>query len=88
MYMIEITENKMGELVENVEKCLRYGGKAMACLDSLQRGEGRYGERSPMPDYRDDWRYENERREHDMYDDDDDGRYGERRSGYRGRRRY
>ena len=45
MYMIEITENKMGELVENVEKCLRYGGKAMACLDSLQRGEGRYGGR-------------------------------------------
>ncbi len=87
MYMIEITENKMGELVENVEKCLRYGGKAMACLDSLQRGEGRYGERSPMPDYRDDWRRES--RERDMYDDDDDdGRYGERRGGYRGRRRY
>lgn len=85
--MIEITENKMGELVENVEKCLRYGGKAMACLDSLQRGEGRYGERSPMPDYRDDWRRES--RERDMYDDDDDdGRYGERRGGYRGRRRY
>ena len=41
-----------------------------------------------MPDYRDDWRYENERRERDMYDDDDDGRYGERRGGYRGRRRY
>lgn len=27
MYMIEITENKMDELVENVEKCLRYGGE-------------------------------------------------------------
>ena len=51
MYMIEITENKMDELVENVEKCLRYGGKAMSCLDSLRRGNSRMGERMPMPDY-------------------------------------
>ena len=89
MYMTEITESKFDELVENAEKMLRYGGKVMSCLDSIQRGSDRMGERSPMPDYRDDWRRDSERRERDMYDDDDDdGRYGERRGGYRGRRRY
>ena len=30
--MIEITENKFDELVENAEKMLRYGGKVMSCL--------------------------------------------------------
>lgn len=88
MYMIEITEDKMDELVENVEKCLRYGGKAMSCLDSLRRGNGRMGERMPMPDYRDWGREERDYdRDDDRYDDD---RYGERRGGgYRGMgRRY
>ena len=49
MYMIEITENKMDELAENAEKMLRYGGKVMSCIDSLRNGEGRMGEREPMP---------------------------------------
>ena len=35
MYMIEIREDKLDELVENAEKMLRYGGKVMSCLDSL-----------------------------------------------------
>lgn len=84
MYMIEITENKFDELVENAEKMLRYGGKVMSCLNGMQRGEGRMGERSPLPDYRDGWRDEMRRREHD-YDDDGESRYGERYGGgYRG----
>lgn len=75
MYMIEIREDKLDELVENAEKMLRYGGKVMSCLDSLGGERGRMGRRSPMPDYRDDWRTERER---DGYDDDREGRYGER----------
>ena len=87
MYMIEIREDKLDELMENAEKMLRYGGKVMSCLDSLSGERGRMGHRSPMPDYRDDWRTERER---DDYDDDREGRYGERDGrGYgRGRGRY
>lgn len=48
MYMTEITESKFDELVENAEKMLRYGGKVMSCLDSIQRGSDRMGERSPI----------------------------------------
>ncbi len=83
--MIEITENKMDELAENAEKMLRYGGKVMSCIDSLRNGEGRIGERSPMPDYRDWGRDERGRYERGM-DYDNDGRYGERYGGggYRG----
>lgn len=85
MYMIEIREDKLDELVENAEKMLRYGGKVMSCLDSLSGERGRMGRRSPMPDYRDEWRTER-----DDYDDDRESRYGERDGrGYgRGRGRY
>mgnify|MGYP004644191301 CR=1 FL=1 len=73
-YMTEITENKFDELAENIEELIRIGGKTMSCIDKMRRG--RMGER--MPDYRDRNRY-------DDYDDDDyEGRYGERRGGYRG----
>lgn len=83
--MIEIREDKLDELVENAEKMLRYGGKVMSCLDSLGGERGRMGRRSPMPDYRDEWRTER-----DDYDDDRESRYGERDGrGYgRGRGRY
>lgn len=81
MYMIEITENKFDELVENAEQMLRYGGKVMSCLDSMQRSEGRMGERSPMPDYRDMGRNERERYGERGMDYDDGGRYGERYGG-------
>lgn len=82
--MIEITENRLDELVENAEKMLRYGGKVMGCLDEMRRGEGRMGERSPLPDYRDGWREDARRRGHG-YDDDGESRYGERYDGsYRG----
>lgn len=53
MVMIEITEDKFDGLYENVEKGLRYFGKAMTCLEDMKRNNrGRYGERSRMPDYR------------------------------------
>lgn len=67
-YMIEITEDKYDELSENIEKGLRFMGKAMQCIDSMKRE--RMGSR--MPDYRDQW---NER--------EDDERYNERRERHR-----
>lgn len=54
MYMVKITEDKLGTLTENIENGLRYIGKAMQCLDELNGGN--YGERGgmnyryPMPD--------------------------------------
>lgn len=91
MYMTEITESRFDELVENAEKMLRYGGKVMSCLDSIQRGSDRMGERSPMPDYRDKWRGDRSHsrdRDRDM-DDYEQERYGERYGGgYNGGRRY
>ena len=73
-YMVEITENKFDELVDNCEEMVRAGGKVMKCLDSLKR------ERMPMPDYRDKW-YDDDWRDED--------RYGERRYyGRRGGGRY
>lgn len=88
MYMVEITDNKFDELVENAEKMLKYGGKVMSCLESMRQGEGRMGERSPMPDYRDMGRDERRRYERSM-DYDNEGRYGERYGGgYYGGRRY
>lgn len=52
MYMIQITEDKFDKLAENAEKMLRYGGKVMSCIDSLQQSSGRMNERYPIPDYR------------------------------------
>lgn len=46
-YMIEITENKFDELVDNCEEMLRIGGKVMSCLDSIKHE--RMGNRIPMP---------------------------------------
>lgn len=45
--MIKITEDKLGTLTENIEKGLRYMGKAMQCLDELSN-EGGYGHRGGM----------------------------------------
>ena len=74
-YMIEITESKVNEMSELVEKMLKYGGKLMHCIDEMgdDRSE-RMGRRSPMQDYRHNWK---------NYDDDDDDRYDERRGGRR-----
>lgn len=67
-YIVEITEDKFSELTENAEKMLRYGGKVMSCLDSIKRE--RYGERSPMPDYRSsDYRNQHHESERDDYPD-------------------
>ena len=43
-YMIEITETKASELSENIEKSLRYMGKAMQCVEEMMEESG-YGER-------------------------------------------
>ena len=70
MVMIEITEDKFDGLYDNVEKGLRYFGKAMSCLDEMKR-EGRrdrYGERNRMPDYRGRGGRSG-MREHEEYDD-------------------
>lgn len=52
-YMIEFSEDKVENLSEKIGKALRYMGEAMTCLDEMQNGGSRSGERSPMHDYRD-----------------------------------
>lgn len=53
--MVTITRNKLGDLAENAEKMLRYGGKLMQCIDELQQENGmqggEMGERTYMQDY-------------------------------------
>ena len=44
MYMIEISESKVGKMADYAEKMLRYGGKLMQCIDELEGNE--FGERS------------------------------------------
>lgn len=41
--MIEVSESKIGKMAEYAEKMLRYGGKLMSCIDTIERGE--YGDR-------------------------------------------
>lgn len=43
MYMIEISESKVGKMADYAEKMLRYGGKLMQCIDELEGNE--FGER-------------------------------------------
>lgn len=52
-YIVEITEDKITDLSEHLEKGLRHIGKAMQCIDELSQeshmgergGYGRYGNR-------------------------------------------
>lgn len=53
MYVVEITNDKIGKMSEYAEKMLRYGGKLMQCIDSMSEESGmhhrggygnRYGE--------------------------------------------
>lgn len=46
MYMIEITEDKASDLSENIEKALKYLGKAMQCIDEAMSQSGGMGERN------------------------------------------
>ena len=87
MRVIEITEDKREKLSHNVEKALKYMGKVMQCVESLEDDDmgyrenddygyrGRMGERYPM----------GRRHERDDWDEDDD--MGERRRDSRGRYR-
>lgn len=43
--LIEISSDKVETLSENIEKGLRYIGKAMQCLDEMKQEEGMMGER-------------------------------------------
>lgn len=43
MVMIEVSESKIGKMADYAEKMLRYGGKLMSCIDTIERGE--YGDR-------------------------------------------
>lgn len=89
MKVIEITEGKRDKLSHNVEKALKYMGKVMQCVESLEEDDedmgyrenedygyrGRMSERYPM----------GRRREREDWDEDDD--MGERRRDSRGRYR-
>ena len=55
MRVIEITEDKVSKLSENIEKGLRYLGKAMQCIEEMEGGQEygeRYGERYGESEYR------------------------------------
>lgn len=70
--MIEITEDKITDLSEHLEKGLRHIGKAMQCIDELSQesrmGErdrygnrgSRYGNRMGNRDEEDEWEDEDE----------------------------
>lgn len=65
MYMIEISEDKVSNLSEYMEKGIKYMGKAMQCIEELKECEKHNERRS----YRDD---------RDSYDErmNERGRYG------------
>lgn len=46
MYMIEISDDKASDLSENIEKALKYMGKAMQCIDEAMSQSGGMGERN------------------------------------------
>lgn len=62
MYVVEITEDKMDNLIDHMSKGLKCFNKAMECLEDFK-------EHSSMNE-----RYEDD----DYEDDDWDGRYGNR----------
>ena len=94
MVMIEVSESKIGKMAEYAEKMLRYGGKLMSCIDTIERGE--YGDREG---YREDGssygsrygmrsRYDNYGQRGDYgYKDDEDWDDEEMMGERRGRRR-
>lgn len=83
-YVIKVTHEKVADLSENIEKGLRYIGKAMQCVDALMDDDYGYGERGGRYGERDDEDWDDD----DRMGERDWGRgrfYGERRG--RGRRR-
>ena len=81
--MIEITQEKQGELMEHAEKAYKHVGKMLECIE--QMGEGKMGMRED-----DEWYIRRMNRDRYPYGERDDEmgeRYGERR-GVRGTGRY
>lgn len=56
-YVIKVTHDKVADLSENIEKGLRYIGKAMQCVDALMDDDYGYGERGRDDEWEDDERY-------------------------------
>lgn len=53
MYMIEITEDKVSDISQHLEKGLHCIGKAMQCIESLSESRSkRYEEDEEEPEYR------------------------------------
>lgn len=52
MVIMEITEDKISKMAEYAEKMLRYGGRLMECIESLD-GKSEAGMRHGMRGYRD-----------------------------------
>lgn len=80
MIMIEINENKMHSLAENIEKALRYAGKAMQIIDDAKHSNSGYNERN------DDYSYDDDYDDMSRYGSRMGNRYGERNRNYRGGR--
>ena len=87
--MVKVPSTKIEDLCEDVEKGLRYMGKAMQCLDAIkqeQMGERMGNREGGMRDY--DYRFpmsEREGMEHREYPVDDREYMGERRRNSMGR---
>lgn len=76
MYMIEISEDKVNNLSENVEKALNCMGKVMHCIEALKEDE----DDSNVSNYRTGYREDEypRHRTHRRYDEEDErysGRY-------------
>lgn len=56
MYVIEITEDKVDNLLENMSKGLQYFNDAVSCLEEMKE-DSSYGERN-RKHYDDEYRYE------------------------------
>lgn len=58
MYMIEITEDKIDNLLEHMGKGIKYFAKAMECLEEMKDGNSRERDDYDDEDYEDE-RYGN-----------------------------
>ena len=86
--MIQVSSAKKEKLADCAEKVLRYAGKLMQCVESLEEGDDEMGERSSYRmgmrgSYRGAGQKASYRGDYDPMDDDQDSdMYGERRGRY------